>query len=58
MSFKFYQETNFKQTDLGPLPQVWKVVRLGEVPEIFSRKRTLLNEKQLKYHKGVYPTVE
>lgn len=31
MSFKFYLETNFKQTDLGPLPQDWEVVRLGEV---------------------------
>lgn len=36
MNFKFYQETNFKQTEIGTLPEEWKVVKLGEVGTISS----------------------
>ncbi len=34
MGFEFYEERDFKDTELGPLPVDWKVVRLGEVAEI------------------------
>ena len=33
MGFEFYEERDFKDTELGPLPVDWKVVRLGEVAE-------------------------
>ena len=36
MGFEFYEERDFKDTELGPLPVDWKVVRLGEVAETFS----------------------
>jgi len=28
MSYKFYRENNFKETELGPLPEEWKVAKL------------------------------
>jgi len=31
MNIKVFRETNFKDTELGPLPEEWQVVRLGEV---------------------------
>ncbi|QID33761.1 restriction endonuclease subunit S [Pampinifervens florentissimum] len=34
MGFEFYEERDFKDTELGPLPVDWEVVRLGEVAEI------------------------
>lgn len=38
MNIKVFRETNFKDTELGPLPKGWKVVRLGEVYEIQQGK--------------------
>ncbi len=29
--FEFYKESKFRNTDIGPLPEEWEVVRLGEV---------------------------
>ncbi|WP_340695722.1 restriction endonuclease subunit S [Hydrogenobacter thermophilus] len=34
MKFEFFEEKNFKQTELGLLPEDWQVVRLGEVCSI------------------------
>ncbi len=39
MGFEFYEERDFKDTELGPLPVDWKVVRLGEVAEIRQGKQ-------------------
>jgi type I restriction enzyme S subunit len=33
-NIEFYEETEFKETEIGPLPKNWEVVRLGEVAEI------------------------
>ncbi len=38
MGFEFYEERDFKDTELGPLPADWEVVRLGEVAEMKSKK--------------------
>lgn len=42
MKFEFYEETNFKETEIGPLPVDWEVVRLGEVVNTDRRKRNIL----------------
>ncbi len=36
MGFEFYEERDFKDTELGPLPVDWEVVRLGEVGQIIT----------------------
>jgi len=33
----------FKMTELGPLPEEWQVVRLGEVVSIHENKRVPLS---------------
>ena len=38
---KFYRETKFKDTKLGPLPKEWEVVRLGDVFEFSKKPRNL-----------------
>lgn len=38
MRFEFYEETNFKDTEIGPLPVDWEVMRLGEVAEVKQGK--------------------
>lgn len=45
MSFEFYEEANFRQTDLGPLPQDWQVVRLGNIEEILTGGDALHQEE-------------
>jgi len=32
----FYEETNFKTTEIGEIPEDWEVVKLGEVAEVTS----------------------
>lgn len=32
----FYEETNFKFTEIGDIPADWEVVRLGEVAAVTS----------------------
>ncbi len=39
MGFEFFEEREFKETELGPLPVDWQVVRLGEVVEIRQGKQ-------------------
>ncbi|MEM3112620.1 MAG: restriction endonuclease subunit S [Candidatus Anstonellales archaeon] len=36
MSYKFYEETRFKESEVGPIPKDWQVGRLGEVSTISS----------------------
>jgi Restriction endonuclease S subunits len=48
-------EGGFKETEVGPLPEEWKVVRLGEVVEIYDNKRVPLSENVRKNMKGIYP---
>jgi type I restriction enzyme S subunit len=36
----------FKETELGPLPEEWEVVRLGEVVEIYDNKRVPLEREK------------
>jgi type I restriction enzyme S subunit len=44
-----------QETELGPLPAHWRVVRLGEVVEILDHIRIPLNEKERQRRKGIYP---
>jgi Restriction endonuclease S subunits len=48
-------EGGFKETELGPLPEEWEVVRLGEVVEIYDNRRVPLSENVRKNMKGIYP---
>jgi type I restriction enzyme S subunit len=48
-------EGGFKETELGPLPEEWEVVRLGEVAGIYDNKRVPLSENVRKNMKGIYP---
>lgn len=45
----------FRMTELGALPARWKVVKLGEVVNIFDKARVPLNEKQRMEIQGKYP---
>ncbi len=45
----------FKPTELGPLPEDWEVVRLGDIVEIFDRKRVPLSGEVRAKKKGIYP---
>jgi type I restriction enzyme S subunit len=45
----------FQMTELGPLPEEWRVVRLGEVVEIHDKLRIPLSDKQRQSRKGIYP---
>ncbi|MEM2031772.1 MAG: restriction endonuclease subunit S [Candidatus Woesearchaeota archaeon] len=38
MPFEFYYETNFKETELGPLPEDWDLVKLGDVCKEYKEK--------------------
>jgi type I restriction enzyme S subunit len=44
-----------QETEIGPIPAHWRVVRLGEVVEIHDKLRIPLNEKQRQSRKGIYP---
>ena len=48
-------ENGFKETELGPLPEDWNVVKLGEIAEIYDSKRIPLSEETRKSMKGSYP---
>jgi len=45
----------YKMTELGPLPEDWEVVRLGEVVEIHDKKRIPLSSTERSKMKGTYP---
>ena len=44
-----------KETEIGRVPKCWDVVRLGDVVEVFDKKRIPLGEKQRQSMKGKYP---
>jgi type I restriction enzyme S subunit len=44
-----------QETELGPIPAHWRVVKLGEVVEIHDKLRIPLSEKQRQSRKGIYP---
>jgi len=46
---------SFRITELEPLPKEWKIVRLGEVIEIFDKQRIPLSEEERADRKGPYP---
>ncbi len=52
---EFYEEKNFKDTEIGPIPEDWEVVRLGEVVYIYDKERIPLSEEERKNRKGIYP---
>jgi len=37
----FYKEINFKDTEIGRIPQEWKVARLGEVLRLLRNGLTM-----------------
>jgi type I restriction enzyme, S subunit len=39
-------EGGFKETELGPLPEEWEVVRLGEVFDVKQGKTIIIKRKQ------------
>jgi len=45
----------FVDSDLDPIPEGWKVGRLGDVIEIHDRKRIPLNRRERAKRKGPYP---
>lgn len=49
------QEQEYKETELGQLPKDWDVVKLGEVADIFDKKRVPLSEDVRAKRKGIYP---
>jgi type I restriction enzyme S subunit len=51
----FRKGRKLKKTEIGEIPEDWKVVRLGEVIEIFDSKRIPLSEKERQNMKGSYP---
>ena len=44
-----------QESEIGPLPAHWRVVRLGEVVEIHDKLRIPLSDKQRQSRKGIYP---
>ncbi len=48
-------KVRLKETEIGLIPEHWNVVRLGDVVEIFDKKRVPLNEQQRKHRRGAYP---
>jgi type I restriction enzyme S subunit len=44
-----------QDTELGPLPAHWQVVKLGEVVTVHDNRRIPLNSAQRQKMKGVYP---
>jgi type I restriction enzyme S subunit len=44
-----------QETQIGPIPAHWRVVRLGEVVEIHDKLRIPLSDKQRQSRKGIYP---
>ncbi|TFU25466.1 restriction endonuclease subunit S [Thermus tengchongensis] len=53
MNVKVFRETDFKDTELGPLPEEWQVVRLGEVAT--QRKRFITVKETVSYMR---PTIK
>lgn len=45
VDYKFYSEINFKQTEIGPMPQEWEVVKLGEVCDELKQGKILPTSK-------------
>ena len=49
----FYRETELQETKIGKIPKDWKVVKLGEVVEIWDKYRIPVKENERK--PGPYP---
>ena len=45
----------YKMTELGPLPEEWDVVRLGEIIEIYDKNRIPLSSAERSKMQGSYP---
>lgn len=48
-------QVELQETEIGPIPAHWRVVRLGEVVNIYDKQRIPLNEFQRQSMKGQYP---
>lgn len=55
MGFSFFEETRFKETEIGLIPEDWEVVRLGDVVDVYDKKRIPLSENIRNTKKGIYP---
>jgi type I restriction enzyme S subunit len=44
----FYRETELQETEIGKIPRDWKVVKLGEVVEIWDKYRIPVKENERK----------
>jgi type I restriction enzyme S subunit len=44
-----------KETEMGPMPEHWEIVKLESVVEIHDSERVPLNDKQRQQMKGKYP---
>ncbi|MCX7836830.1 MAG: restriction endonuclease subunit S, partial [candidate division WOR-3 bacterium] len=51
----FRKNRRLKKTEIGEIPEDWKVVRLGKVVENYDKKRIPLSEEIRKKRKGIYP---
>jgi type I restriction enzyme S subunit len=52
---KDVESVPLKETEIGMVPEDWEVVRLGDVFEVYDKKRVPLNSEQRSTMKGVYP---
>jgi len=51
----FYRETQLQETSIGKIPKEWKVIKLGEIVEVFDNKRIPLSERERANKKGPFP---
>jgi len=51
----FYRETEFQGTPIGRIPKEWRIVKLGEVVEVYDNKRIPLSEQERATRRGPYP---
>lgn len=49
------EETKFKETEIGLIPEEWELKELGEVINVFNHKRIPLNSRDRAERHGKYP---
>ncbi len=52
---KFTLPAGYRMTELGPLPEDWEVVKLGDVVEIYDKLRIPVKEEERQKQRKIYP---
>ena len=55
VDFEPFRDGEFVDSELGPIPKGWRVVKLEEVIDIYDSKRIPLSKKQRKECAGIFP---